>query len=115
MQLTVTNATKATLIVRPQSPQYWDTDAGAALTSFSVPEVQTQAPEEQLWSLEHCLQVAPPVPQAELLVPALHVVPEQHPVHLFVGHVPPQPSAAPLHFPVQFGVQIVVQIPLEHV
>ncbi len=30
----------------------------------------------------------------------------QQPVHWLVRHVLPQPSAAPLHFPTQVGVQL---------
>jgi hypothetical protein len=71
----------------------------------------------------HEAQVVPPCPQAALLVPGSHVVPEQHPVHDVgshshtppaqccpvahdpAAHVPPQPSSAPHAFPLQSGAQ----------
>ena len=47
---------------------------------------------------------APPVtPHAASLLPGLHVVPVQQPVHLLSGHVPPAPLSAPGHLPSQAG------------
>lgn len=57
------------------------------------------------------LQVAPPTPQALFVFPARQEVPLQQPEHLLVLQVPPQPLSAPGHLPLQFGVQVLWQLP----
>ena len=51
------------------------------------------------------LQLTPPPPQAVMVLPALHTVPEQHPAQSLAVQVPPQPSSAPAHLPLQLGWQ----------
>ena len=58
------------------------------------------------------MQPPPPEPQFADVLPPLQLVPLQQPLHLLLGQVLPQPSAAPWHLPLQLGVQLVVQVPL---
>jgi hypothetical protein len=76
--------------------------------------VDTQLPLEQVWSAPQEAQAPPFFPHAEVLVPPLQVVPAQQPAQSPNGHVPPHPSEAFAHLPVQLGVQIVWHTPLEH-
>lgn len=39
-------------------------------------------PPEHVWPLEQAVQAAPPDPHAGVVVPVLHVFPEQHPEQL---------------------------------
>jgi hypothetical protein len=79
-----------------------------------------------VWFVPHGMQVLPPLPHAEVLVPARQVVPLQHPLHddvshthvpaehrwperhVPVVHVPPQPSLAPHGLPAHDGAHVVL-------
>ena len=72
-----------------------------------------QEPLEQgFLVLEQSTQLLPAAPQAVLKVPARHWVPWQQPRQLLVLQVPPQPSLAPAHLPLQSGSH--TQLPLTH-
>jgi hypothetical protein len=74
------------------------------LLGVQLPVVQTSVPE-------HGLQAPPPLPQAASELPAEHVEPLQHPLHVFVGHDAPQPFCSPAHLLVQMGVQLPPHFP----
>ncbi len=66
-----------------------------------------QVPDEHgFLEVEQLAQAPPLAPQAAAAVPALHTVPAQHPLQLLLGHLPPQPSAAPAHLPAQLGTHL---------
>ena len=72
-----------------------------------------QLPLLQVSFPPHKEQVLPPVPQAETALPGLQFLEaSQQPEQSFVGHVPPYPSEAPAHFPVQSFAGL--QTPLMH-
>lgn len=76
--------------------------------------------EEQVLSGPHLLPTdlvqsehwAPSLPQAASVTPGVHCSPMQQPRQSLTWHFPPQPSSAPAHLPVQFGVQEARQVRL---